>query len=856
MVTALSFAFNEDLRGEFRALNFPVSDADYEALWQKADTDPADFSLSVTPSPLTVPRGRSVTCTVGTEALNGLTHDISFRARLVAPVEGVSLALSDRTVEPGGTTTITLTAEPDAPLVSSSIRLQAEGEYTAHAADIPVTVVTVPAISSATFAKKVFSIQGSDFGTNPTVLVNDVDHTAQVSSATDTAISAEGQKEEARPAHWPEQDRGRRFRGDGLRRVRPHPLRRWHMERRKSSLRWMPLAVFVVCLPLAAAAQEGYWNLKKYVIGPECTLMAYVYTTDDVSGEVEVSGLDSARPSTPFTFTWGDGQAEDGWFPMRHTYQDRTRNYLVRVTAHYADGTTDEAETLVLFTSPPLDPQPLPSSFSSVTIPDHPITLGSHIPGVPPPSLDLKAFDEGFFRVIPRTTAEYVMTAGASVEADLVNGDYFPAEGGFQQAVLRNPNPGGSFSIWYSSPPAFAAADDCFYGSFKWSVFVHELAHNFQLNSPADFILGGKINGAANAILTESLAYIFQCAVGYELVNDADLYGFGPETSHVIGNSTVYLFKKHTWERYNAYLSNGMPFSTWNDPSTPEDETFGTFCTVAARFLVHAEEQGLGYRVPAKRMMKLVQTFDQEALDKWDPEHDTLEGARFRSTFMVTALSYAFQEDLREEFRALNFPVSDADYEALWQKADTDPADFSLSVAPSPLTVPRGRTVTCTVGTEALEGLTHEISFRARLAAPIEGVSLALSDRTVNPGDTTTITVTAEPDAPLSTSSIRLQAEGEYTAHAADIPVTVVTVPVISSATFAKKILTIQGTDFGTGPRVLVNGADHTAQVTSATDTAITLKGKKKKLGLHAGQNTIVLIDSAGTSSVEFALIL
>jgi hypothetical protein len=175
-------------------------------------------------------------------------------------------------------------------------------------------------------------------------------------------------------------------------------------------------------------------------------------------------------------------------------------------------------------------------------------------------------------------------------------------------------------------------------------------------------------------------------------------------------------------------------------------------------------------------------------------------------------------------------------------------------VTPAAVAVPRERTVTCAVGTEALNGLAHEISFRARLVTPIEGVSVTLSDRAAEPGGSVTITVTADAAAPLSTSSIRLQAEGEYTVHAADIPVTVITAPAISSASYAKKILTIQGSDFGASPQVLINGADRSAQITNTTDTSLSLKGKKKKLGLHAGENRIQVIDSAGTSSAEFVL--
>jgi hypothetical protein len=36
---------------------------------------------------------------------------------------------------------------------------------------------------------------------------------------------------------------------------------------------------------------------------------------------------------------------------------------------------------------------------------------------------------------------------------------------------------------------------------------------------------------------------------------------------------------------------------------------------------------------------------------------------------MVAALSYAFSQDLRAEFRKLNFPISDSDYSTLLSRA-------------------------------------------------------------------------------------------------------------------------------------------------------------------------------------------
>ena len=87
--------------------------------------------------------------------------------------------------------------------------------------------------------------------------------------------------------------------------------------------------------------------------------------------------------------------------------------------------------------------------------------------------------------------------------------------------------------------------------------------------------------------------------------------------------------------------------------------------TIAFKFFEHAENADAGYLLPIKRMMTFLQGFCQEWADSYDPSNDTEEADEFRATLMVKALSEAFQIDLRQEFRNLNFPVSDEIYNAL-----------------------------------------------------------------------------------------------------------------------------------------------------------------------------------------------
>lgn len=102
---------------------------------------------------------------------------------------------------------------------------------------------------------------------------------------------------------------------------------------------------------------------------------------------------------------------------------------------------------------------------------------------------------------------------------------------------------------------------------------------------------------------------------------------------------------------YENYVNSGMKFTSWNNPATPTDETFDTFMTIAYEFSAHAENSELEYRIPLKRMMSLLQTFGENDRARYDQYNNTPAGETFRSTLMVAALSYAFETDLRAEFR-------------------------------------------------------------------------------------------------------------------------------------------------------------------------------------------------------------
>ncbi|MBI4854423.1 MAG: hypothetical protein HY819_21705 [Acidobacteria bacterium] len=75
----------------------------------------------------------------------------------------------------------------------------------------------------------------------------------------------------------------------------------------------------------------------------------------------------------------------------------------------------------------------------------------------------------------------------------------------------------------------------------------------------------------------------------------------------------------------------------------------------------------------------------------------------------------------------------------------------------------------------------------------------------------------------------------------------------ISNVTFTKPTLSITGSGFGTsGAKVSVNGQDVSSLISGQTDTAIALKGNKKKLKLVKGNNSVTVTVNGVTVSAMF----
>jgi hypothetical protein len=409
--------------------------------------------------------------------------------------------------------------------------------------------------------------------------------------------------------------------------------------------------------------QAQTFNYDGIISGKTGSLIPFVAALDKDLGVVQVSGVDTKSPTTPFKFEWGDGSSSSGFFPINHTYSDKTKDYSVRVTATYSDGSTDMVIITVFFISSI-------SVIQNITLPPElsismPNSNFQGLSGFP----NLIPFKEGDFGTTPKDVILYVMKVCAMIENNMINQDVKKVNNQFSQIILHDPiTTLGGYSLWFSEPVGLVMKTQS--SNIAYSSFFHEMGHNFTLNSPEKYIAGGKIDGNANAIFSESLAQIFQHTAGYEILNNTQYFGIGNLVSETIKNdiNSSFSFLKN---QYDLYVAGGKKYASWNDPSTSGDEAFGTFLTIGYKFIEYGNSFKTGYRLPTQRLMKFIQNvFDADTRNKYDPQNNTDLANKFRATFMVAAISAGYGRDFRQDFRNLNFPIDDDIYNQLVLKAN------------------------------------------------------------------------------------------------------------------------------------------------------------------------------------------
>jgi hypothetical protein len=261
-----------------------------------------------------------------------------------------------------------------------------------------------------------------------------------------------------------------------------------------------------------------------------------------------------------------------------------------------------------------------------------------------------------------------ILKAISSIDYTFANKNTFLLGGEFKIYVLEGTDYGGGSSYWFTTPMSVGYGAPILNAPIGWYILFNEIGKDTTLNTPSSLTYGGNTDGNASEIYSETIGDVFSYASGCQLVSNPSTYGLDGLVALDIGNNML-VGAAALQQAYNNYVAAGAPFSSWNPYNGEPDPTLGTVSTLAWKFIEHAEEQGTGYEIPAQRMMHLLQLFDHSMLASYAPSENTEAAATFRSTLMVTALSYAFSLDLRNEFTNLNFPIDNPTFEQLYEMA-------------------------------------------------------------------------------------------------------------------------------------------------------------------------------------------
>ncbi|MGA8073232.1 MAG: choice-of-anchor D domain-containing protein, partial [Candidatus Acidiferrales bacterium] len=427
------------------------------------------------------------------------------------------------------------------------------------------------------------------------------------------------------------------------------------------------------------------------------------------NGTVEVNGVDTAQPTTPFEFTWGDGNTTSGFFPQEHSYTNVSQNYVITITATENNGSSQKYSVPLFFVDPTVAAESFPGI--SFQIPSAPVEFQSHWTGYTPPT-DVTEFPNSSFPLYSRTAMTNILRGVSSIDYTFANKNSFLSNRQFSIDMLEGTNYSGGVSYWFTTPMSVGYGASTLNAPIAWYILFNELGKDTTLNTPSSLTYGGHTDGDASEIYSETMGDIFAYASGCQLVSNPSAYGLGPVATADIRNN-MFGGAILLQQTYSNYVAAGAPFSSWNPNNGQPDPTLGTISTLAWKFIEHAEQQGKGYQVPAQRMMKLLQLFDSSMLTSYAPTENTEAAATFRSTLMVTALSYAFSQDLRSEFESLNFPIDNYAFEQLYEMATAGGAKLSPtsesfgSVAVGSTST--GKTITLT--NSLLTPLTISVSF-------------------------------------------------------------------------------------------------------------------------------------------------
>lgn len=178
--------------------------------------------------------------------------------------------------------------------------------------------------------------------------------------------------------------------------------------------------------------------------------------------------------------------------------------------------------------------------------------------------------------------------------------------------------------------------------------------------------------------------------------------------------------------------------------------------------------------------------------------------------------------------------------------------DFELAVSPSSHTLNANGEASFDVGAAFANGFNEPVSITAAVddGTPLN-VSVVESNLTTS--QAANLVVTARTGAEPQAYNVNVTAFGGGIERTAKLEVTVLDPPVITAATSVGKLLTITAAGLGELTRVFINGVEQTDKIKRIEGSQIVIKGKRRLVGLVAGDNRLRVVRGQAVSA-EFIL--
>jgi len=187
-------------------------------------------------------------------------------------------------------------------------------------------------------------------------------------------------------------------------------------------------------------------------------------------------------------------------------------------------------------------------------------------------------------------------------------------------------------------------------GHHRWEVMGHEQGHNF-FGTKSGFYWDLVVEGP---FIQESFAVLSTVYFYNDIIQNPDYYGLEQATieslDYVFANERAY-----QEEMYNEYIQKGKNFNI-NEVQTSQALDY--------MMIIYGERYGW------ENYIRFTKAFEDDIKYRFSFLDDG-SSAEEQSTYIIAALSVAFDQDFRSDFEDLNFPIDYYLYnEIYWEISD------------------------------------------------------------------------------------------------------------------------------------------------------------------------------------------